>query len=314
LITGGTGFIGSHLVETFIDKGFYVTILDNLSSGNRKWLEQIENVSNLNFVLGDILDYDLVNKIMVNQDEVWHLAGNADIPLGVNNTQIDLETAVTGTRNVLEAMVKNNVKTIIFTSSGSVYGNLAANLVSETSGPLYPLSMYAAGKISAEAFISSYCHLFGLNGYIFRFGNVLGSRMPRGAIRDFLIRLSQDNSKLTILGDGKQAKSYFLVEDCIEGMLYIKSHVFCEKRAEIFNLGNPGTTFIFEIAKNVITTMGLSGVKLDYTNSEAWPGDQPVVNLDVSKVARLGWKPKRNSIEAVNEGILRMYKFLKDFN
>jgi UDP-glucose 4-epimerase len=291
--------------------GIKVTILDSMVNGNSKWLNSVIDNKNLTFINGDIAKYEDVRKAVVGQDEVWHMAGNADIPLGYSDTMVDLEAAVCGTRNVLEAMVKEGVKNIIFTSSGAVYGNMAVNLVDERSGPLYPLSMYAAGKIAAEAYISSYCHLFGLNGYVFRFGNVLGERMSRGAIRDFITRLLKDNTKLTILGNGKQAKSYFLVEECLEGIMYVTSSVKYEGKSEIFNLGNPGTTSIVTIAKDVIEQMNLKNVKIDYSNREAWPGDQPIVNLDVTKVKKLGWMPKTNSDDAVKEATSRMYRYLK---
>ncbi|MEA5504684.1 SDR family NAD(P)-dependent oxidoreductase [Halotia wernerae UHCC 0503] len=313
LVTGGAGFIGSHLVDALIEAGRKVTVLDNMSNGNKIWLDTMTSKKNFSFFLGDIKDENFVQSVMQSQQQVWHLAGNADIPLGINNTIIDIDSAVYGTRNILNAMSQEGVKDIIFSSSGSVYGDLAKSKVAEECGPLYPLSMYAAGKIAAEAFISSYSNLFGICGWIFRFGNVLGSRMSRGAIRDFALRLDKDPSQLTILGDGMQAKSYFLVEDCISGMVWLLSNykMNYKQKVEIFNLGNDEVTSVVKIAECVANAMNLPNVSFNFKGgSTAWPGDQPVVHLDVSKVQKLGWYPPNSSNEAVTVAVERMVTYL----
>lgn len=312
LVTGGAGFIGSHLVETFLNEGKKVTILDNLSNSNDMWLEQIKNHENLKILIGDVKNIKDVIGAMSGIEQVWHLAGNANIPIGYENTFIDLESAVIGTRNVLEAMKEADIKELIFTSSGSVYGNLAQNKVSESSGPLYPLSMYAAGKIAAEAFISAFCNLFKIKAWIFRFGNVLGGRMSRGVIRDFITKLSDNPEELVILGDGKQSKSYFLIEDCIEGMRYVIENASDENFAEIFNLGNAVNTSVIKIADIISNNMGLKNVSYKTTNREPWPGDQPVVNLDVTKVKNMGWCAKHDSDQAVSEASKRMIAYLNE--
>jgi UDP-glucose 4-epimerase len=312
LVTGGAGFIGSHIVETFLREGKKVTILDNMSNCNIEWLEQYKNHENLKIIKGDVKNYEDVECAMKGVQQVWHLAGNADIPLGFRNTTIDYESAVLGTRNVLEAMKEAKVDELIFTSSGSVYGNLAQEKVTECSGPLQPLSLYAAGKVSAEAFISGYCNLFHIKSWIFRFGNVLGGRMSRGVVRDFILKLHDNPESLTILGDGQQSKSYFLIEDCIEGIRYVIAHHKFEKNnVDVFNLGNDVNTSVMKIADIIAEIMGLQNVTYKTTNQEPWPGDQPVVNLDVSKVKALGWEAKRNSDEAVREAAQRMISYLK---
>ena len=311
LVTGGAGFIGSHLVESLLSEGHFVTILDNMSSGNEIWMKSYIEHPRLKVIFGDIMDIFMVESAMKNQDEVWHLAGNANIPLGYLDTQVDLNSAVQGTKNILETMRKLGVTTIVFASSGAVYGNLSKDKVKESSAPLYPLSLYAAGKLAAEAFISAYCHLFGLRGYIFRFGNVVGERMPRGVIRDFIEKLRENPSELTILGDGTQEKSYFLVEECIEGMKYVKSHVVLESQSEIFNLGNSLTTNVIQIAEIIADILNIENFRYQCTKREAWPGDQPVVKLDVSKVKQLGWHTKYNSYESVEIAAKRMNEYLK---
>lgn len=311
LVTGGAGFIGSHIVEMFLSEGKHVTILDNMSNANKEWLHEIADHKNLRIVKGNVKNYKDVKCAIKGVKQVWHLAGNADIPLGFKNTKIDYESAVLGTRNVLEGMREGKVDELIFTSSGSVYGNLALETVSENSGPLQPLSLYAAGKVSAEAFISGYCNLFHINSWIFRFGNVLGSRMSRGVIRDFIQKLHNNPRELTILGDGKQSKSYFLVEDCIEGIRYVMAHYEFKSSADVFNLGNAVNTSVIKIADIITDIMGLKNVTYKTNNREPWPGDQPVVNLDVSKVQALGWKAKSSSDEAVREAAKRMISYLK---
>ena len=312
LVTGGAGFIGSYIVETFLREGKKVTILDNMSNCNKEWVEQNKYHKNLKIVEGDIINYEDVQRAIKGTKQVWHLAGNADIPLGFSNTKIDYESAVLGTRNVLEAMREEEIDELIFTSSGSVYGNLAQEKVTECSGPLQPLSLYAAGKVSAEAFISGFCNLFHIKSWIFRFGNVLGGRMSRGVIRDFIKKLHDDPTSLTILGDGKQSKSYFLVEDCIEGIRYVMAeYTFKSSNVDVFNLGNAVNTSVIKIADIIADTMNLKNVTYKTTNREPWPGDQPVVNLDVSKVKALGWEAKRSSDEAVREAAKRMIDYLQ---
>jgi UDP-glucose 4-epimerase len=301
-------------VDCLLQAGRSVTLLDNMSNGNKKWLEEYISHPNLRFIEGDLENIEIVKEAMEQQEQVWHLAGNADIPLGRKDTLIDINSAVYGTRNLLQAMTEQGVREIIFASSGSVYGDLAQNKVNEQSGPLYPLSMYAAGKIAAEAFISSYCNLFDIKAWIFRFGNVLGSRMPRGVIRDFLTRLNKNGKQLTILGDGKQSKSYFLVEDCIDGMQFIISNYEFkhDHKVEIFNLGNSEMISVMKIADEVIKALLLYNVEISFSGGKiGWPGDQPNVNLDVTKVKNLGWEPSHNSDEAVNIAICRMKEYLQ---
>ncbi len=313
LLTGGAGFIGSHCAEALLSSGRSVTIFDNLSTGNRDWLAEQRGRPGLRTVIGDLADSALLRQAMEGSGAVWHLASNADIPGGYRDTRLDLEASVAGTRNVLEAMRETGVRSLLYSSTGAVYGMRAEHGVVESDGPLLPNSLYAAGKIAAEAFISAYCHLFGLRAWVFRFGNVLGSRMPRGAIRDFALRLSRDPSRLRILGDGCQSKSYLLVEECIEGMLHLVETVGTdeERPCRVINLGAPGVTHIRTIARRVAAEMGLSDVELEVAGERlAWPGDQPRVRLDVSLAAAYRWRARRTSDEAVAEAVNRMVAYL----
>jgi UDP-glucose 4-epimerase len=313
LVTGGAGFIGSHLVDALVASGRRVSVIDDMSNGNRAWLEQARSNSSIDVTVAKLRDEVALRRAMAKQQLVFHLAGNADIPVGVRDTHIDLESAVEGTCNVLRAMVEAGVRDLLFTSSGAVYGNLAHNRASERSGPMVPLSLYAAGKLAAEAFIGAFCHLFARRAWIFRLGNVLGSRMPRGAIRDFARKLSDDPSALEILGDGAQRKNYFLVEDCLQGMLHAyANHALSEGNpCAVLNLGAEDSTGIVEIAREVAAGLGLGDVQLRFGGgSVGWPGDQPVVSLDVSDVHALGWRARHSSGEAVAIAVRRMLDYM----
>jgi UDP-glucose 4-epimerase len=308
-LTGGAGFIGSHCVDVLLASGRSVTVFDNLSTANREWLEAQRGRTGLRVVVGDLADEELLRREVRGHDIVLHLAANADIPGGYHDTRVDLDSSVVGTRNLLEAMRHVGVQPLVFASSGAVYGSLAEREVPETAGPLQPLSLYAAGKLAAEAFISAYCSLFGLRAWIFRFGNVLGARMPRGAIRDFALRLRRDPSRLRILGDGAQSKSYLLVEECIEGMLHLVEAVRLdnERPCQVVNLGAPGFTEVREIGRLVARGMGMDDVPLEVAGDQlAWPGDQPRVRLDVGLAAHHGWRAGRSSDEAVGEAVGRL--------
>jgi UDP-glucose 4-epimerase len=225
-ITGGAGFIGSHAVDILLSQGYEVAVYDNLSNGKREFIEHHFGEPNFKFIEGSILDVDKLTETIKGYDLVWHLAANTDIIGGHEQPRRDLMDCVVGTFNVVEAMRIAGIQPIIFSSTGAVYGELCKDVsMSESAGPLLPVSNYAAGKIGSEAFISAYCHLYGLRGWIFRFGNVIGARITHGVIVDFIKRLKNDSTRLLIFGDGQQEKNYFLVEECIEGMAFASRNI-----------------------------------------------------------------------------------------
>jgi UDP-glucose 4-epimerase len=238
------------------------------------------------------------------------MAANTDIIGSHEQPDRDLKDCVVATFNVVEAMRQNGIKPILFASSGAVYGQLCLeNHVDEGAGPLMPMSTYAAGKIGSEAFISCYCHLYGLQGWIFRFGNVLGSRITHGVIFDFVRKLRENPNELLILGDGTQEKNYFLTEECINGMAWAFRNIpmSTETPCDVFNLGTKTVTRVTEIARIVIEEMGLCGVKVEIQGTKlAWLGDQPKVHFTVEKINRLGWKCQRSSDVAVRTAVRRM--------
>jgi UDP-glucose 4-epimerase len=305
-ITGGAGFIGSHVIDLLINNGYSITVYDNLSSGNIYWIDHHFGKDNFTFLKADLLDFDFLQKAIAGQDLVWHLAANTDIPNGYNNTDLDLKNCVIGTYNVLESMKNNGIKPIIFSSSGAVYGDIS-ELITENTGPLLPISLYAAGKLSCEGFISAYCSLFDLRGWVFRFSNVIGNRMGHGVIHDFIHKLLKNPNELEILGNGQQEKNFFLVEECIDGMIFAFNN-FKEKPCNIFNLGSNTTTKVIKIAQIVMEEMGLKNVKVYFTGESGWPGDVQRSNICPVKINAAGWHVKHTSDEAIRIAVKRLLK------
>jgi UDP-glucose 4-epimerase len=214
---------------------------------------------------------------------------------------------VIATWSVLEAMVAHGIRDILFASTGAVYGDTIEGTFKERSGPLLPLSLYGAGKIACEGFLSAYASLFGIRPWIFRFGNVIGERTNHGILFDFIAKLRNSPSELEILGTGKGEKNYFLVEDCIHGMLHTFHQAHAGPFPVLVNLGTDSTSKVMEIAAIVIEEMGLSNVAYKFTGTPVgWPGDQPIVVLDTTKIHELGWWCKRTSNEAVRIALRRL--------
>ncbi len=304
-VTGGAGFIGSHLVDRLLAEGNGVTVFDNLSAGKEANIAHHRDDENFRFCHADVLDLDALTAAMRGHQVVWHLAANSDIPGGNQNTDLDLKNGTTATRNVLEAMRRNKLDKILFSSSSTVYGDVPLEALAETHGPLLPISLYGASKLACEGLLSAYSHLFGINVWTFRFGNVLGTRMGHGVIRDFIIKLKKNPRELEILGDGNQQKNYFLIEDCLDGMVWAFKH--SGKRFNVFNLGCASTVTVTEIARIVTAEMGLGQVKFTYTGGvRGWPGDAPYVWYDLGKMKRLGWSARYSSAEAVRIAARRL--------
>lgn len=309
-LTGGAGFIGSHVVDALLAQGYHVTAYDNLSNGRRAFIERHLDAPNFRFVEADCLDAERLAAEMRGHDLVWHLAANTDIIRSHEKPSRDLRDCVTATFNVVEAMRQTGIVPLLFSSTGAVYGDLCRDVaMSEGAGPLLPMSTYAAGKIGSEAFIAAYCHVYGLRAWMFRFGNVIGARLTHGVIFDFINKLRRDPGELLILGDGTQEKNYFLVEECIEGIAFgfRRIPMTAERPCDIFNLGTSTVTRVTEIARIVIEEMGLADVKVRIAGTaRAWPGDQPRVHITVDRMREQGWRARRTSDEAVRVAVRRM--------
>ena len=304
-VSGGAGFIGSHLVDRLIKDGGTVTVYDNLSSGKESWIEHHLGKESFSFIHADLLDTDSLKKAMAGHDLIWHFGANTDIPSGNRITDLDLKNCTIATYNVLEAMRENGLKKIIFPSSSTVYGDTPSTAMGEGYGPTLPISLYGAGKLACEGLISSYCHLFDLQAWMFRFGNVMGSRMGHGILYDFIHKLKKNPHELEILGDGNQNKNYFLIEDCLDGIFFTFENA--DEQCNLFVLGCDTTVQVNDIARIVIEEMGLKDVKFRYTGGRrGWPGDVPVVRFDVSKINKLGWSTRYTSAEAIRIATKRL--------
>jgi UDP-glucose 4-epimerase len=301
-VTGGAGFIGSHLVDRLLSEGSFVTVYDNLCSGRKEFIKQHFSNERFKLVEGCLLDLDKVEKAAVGHDLIFHFAANPEARLGIEDTVLDLRQETIATYNVLEAMRINKIKKIVFASSGTIYGETPIMPLPENYGPLLPISLYGAAKLACEALISAYCHLFDMQAWIFRFANIVGKRATHGVIYDFINKLRRNPSELEILGDGTQRKPYLHVDDCIDGILFgfRNSH----DKVNVFNLGCSTTTTVTTIAKFVVNGMGLNNVQFKYTGgNRGWLGDVPQVRLDVKKINRLGWRATYISDKAVKKAI-----------
>jgi UDP-glucose 4-epimerase len=301
-VTGGAGFIGSHLVDEQIKRGNQVTVYDNLSSGKKDFFKQHNKNDNYNFVEADLLDFKCVKKEIKNHDVVFHIAANPFVRLGEKQTRLDLEQGPIVTYNILEGMRVNDIKKIVFSSSSVVYAETPPIDIPETFGPTLPISLYGAGKLGAEGLISAFCGTFGFQTWIYRFANVVGIRSTHGVIVDFIAKLQKNPKELEILGDGKQQKPYLHVSDIVDGILFGFEN--SNDQVNLFNLGVDSNTTVTHIAEMVIEEMGLSKVKFNYTGgSRGWAGDVPRFQLDTSKMRGLGWIARYTSDEAVRKAI-----------
>ncbi|MFH1386291.1 MAG: NAD-dependent epimerase/dehydratase family protein, partial [bacterium] len=232
------------------------------------------------------------------------------IRLGLKYTETDLKQNTIVTYNVLEAMRLGGVKEIAFSSTSTIYGEPTVMPTPENYGPLLPISLYGASKLACEALCASFAHCFGLKCWIFRFANIVGGRGTHGIIYDFLDKLKKNNKELEVLGNGKQLKSYLLVDDCIEAMLYVYAN--SKEQFNLFNLGAGDQMEVALLAQILVERSGLKNVRIKYTGSErGWPGDVPQMSLSVEKVNQLGWKAKYNSRQAIEIAIERMLKECK---
>jgi UDP-glucose 4-epimerase len=297
LVTGGLGFIGSHLVDKLLAEGWEVVVLDNLLTGRKSNLARHAGSSALKVVEGDIRNKGTVTKSMRGADAVFHLAAHALMRVSQSDPSADIDYNFQGTMNVLLSAAALEVPDFVFASTSALYGEaLVVPTPEEYSG--IQTSFYGAAKLAGEAFASALVQFVPMKFWAFRFGTVLGERCRRGAIWDFEHKLMKNPKELEILGDGKQTKDYLSVEDCVEGMMvgYQKS----SGAVNIFNLGLTEKTTVDEVADIVIQEMGLRGVKRRYTGgSHGWKGDNPVVNLSYEKIRKLGWKPKTGAKDAV---------------
>jgi len=305
LVTGGAGFIGSHLTERLLREGHDVRVYDNFSTGQRQFLEIAKADEKFELIEADLLDEAKLDRSMKGVEFVWHLAANADVRFGTDRPRQDLEQNTIATANVLEAMRKNYVEQIVFSSTGSIYGE--ADVIPTPEGCPMPVqtSLYGASKLACEGMISAYCEGFKMRAWIFRFVSILGERYSHGHIFDFYNKLRDDPKRLHILGNGQQKKSYLYIHDCLDAMF-----TAVESATGSVNVLNLGTDEYVEVndSVRVITQHLQLNPKRTYAGGErGWIGDNPFIFLDCERMRSLGWSPKYS----IRDGILATLDWLQ---
>jgi len=296
-VTGGAGFIGSHLVDSLINQGHEVTVYDDLSSGKKEFISHHFENEHFLFIRADLVNKKRLEKEIQGHDVVFHIAANPDVRSGADDPSI-AEKDIRATYTLLDSMRKTGIHKIVFSSSSVIYGETPEKPLPEEYGPLLPISVYGAAKLASEGLISSFSHTFDMQAWIYRFANVVGIRGTHGVIVDFINKLRKNPHELEILGDGKQKKPYLYVTECIEGILYGFKHA--NEQINVFNLGVDSTTEVTRIGELVVEEMGLTDVSFSYTGGKrGWKGDVPHFQFDISKIGELGWKPLLSSDEAV---------------
>jgi UDP-glucose 4-epimerase len=296
-ITGAAGFIGSTLVDRLLSDGHEVVGYDNFSTGQEVFLAEACRSPAFRLVRGDALDSRPLTEAMAGASIVFHLAANADVRFGTDHPRRDLEQNTIATFNVLEAMRTNGVPRIAFASTGSIYGE--ATLIPTPEDAPFPVqtSLYGASKLACEGLIEAYAEGFGIHSWIFRFVSILGERYTHGHVFDFYGSLRRDPTRLRVLGDGHQRKSYLYVHDCIEAMLVALAHA--GEKVNIFNLGTDEYCELNDSIAWICEELGTAPT-LDYTGGDrGWIGDNPFIFLDTSRIRRLGWRPTRTIRESV---------------
>lgn len=291
-ITGGAGFIGSNLADRLIAQGVEVAIIDDFSTGRREFLEPAVAAGVARLIDGDVLDVGAVEAAVAGCDWVFHLQANADLRRGLDHPRRDLEQNTIATSNVLEAMRTQGVKQIVFSSTGSVYGEPEVFPTPEDAPFPIQTSLYAASKLAGEGLISAYAAGYGFTGVICRFVSVLGERYTHGHVFDFYRALKRDPGHLRVLGDGRQEKSYMYVQDCVNAILLATDHHEADPGAHIYNLGTDETLLVDESIALITKHLGLSPA-IEHTGGQrGWVGDSPLIRLDTKRIHALGWRPR----------------------
>jgi UDP-glucose 4-epimerase len=307
VVTGCAGFIGSNLTDRLLSLGHSVIGIDNFSTGQKNFLSRAFLDPRFKLFELDLLDFESLVTIFQDKeiDAIFHLAANADVRFGTNHPRKDLEQNTIVTFNVLESMRLNNIKKIIFSSTGSVYGE-SKIIPTPEDGP-FPVqtSLYGASKVACEGLISSYCEGFGFKSWIFRFVSILGERYTHGHIFDFYLKLKQNSRTLNVLGNGKQKKSYLYVRDCINAILLAFAET--NESVNIFNLGADEFCEINDSVKWICGNLNVSPNLVYSGGDRGWIGDNPFIYLDTKKIRLLGWKSELT----IQEGVLKTLDWLK---
>jgi UDP-glucose 4-epimerase len=304
LITGGAGFIGSHLVDFLMKSGETVRVLDNLSAGDLSNLSLWLSSPKMKVFQEDVLDKEIIFKVLKGCDTVFHLAANPEVRSEKASPHDHFKQNIEATYNLLECIREvGGVERFVFASTSTVYGEPSEIPTPETYGPLKPISHYGASKLASEALSMSYASMCEFGCVIYRLANVIGPKSNHGVIYDFVMKLREDPSRLEVLGDGTQSKSYLFVDDCITGMMAGLADLDGEIR--VYNIGSTDRIDVLSIADAVIDAMALENVEICTTGGvsggRGWKGDVKKMQLDMSLLNSVGWRAKLSSLEAVRE-------------
>lgn len=305
-IAGGAGFIGSHLCRSILkdEPNAEITVYDNFSSGQMWHLNDIKD--KLKIVKADIKDKDALLNAMKGNDVVYHFASNPDIAKAMTQPDIDFWEGTYLTNNIIEAMRISGVMNLLYASGSGVYGDAGFTEASEDYSPQLPISTYGSSKLACEAMLCSYCYMFDMNAAAFRFANVVGPNQTHGVGYDFTKKLLDDNSKLTILGDGSQSKSYIYVTDIINAIRNIQQSFL--KGYSYYNVSTLDYISVKEIADITTAVLNLENVKYEFTGgNRGWKGDVPVVRLNSEKIRSTGWTNEYTSAEAIRKSVESIY-------
>ncbi|MEM1664796.1 MAG: GDP-mannose 4,6-dehydratase [Zestosphaera sp.] len=308
VVTGGAGFIGSHVTEYLVIKGFEVVVVDNLSSGSLENINHLIKNGKVKLLIKDLKIFDGELRNAFNEaDTVYHFAANPEVRVSMTEPRTHFEENVLVTFNVLEGCRLNDVKEVVFASSSTVYGD-AQVFPTPEDHPTKPISVYGVSKLMSENLLAGYSDIYGIRALSLRFANIVGPRQTHGVIVDFISKLRRNPKKLEILGDGTQKKSYLHVIDLIEGMHIALEHLRkSSARYEVYNIGNIDWISVKEIADLVVEELGLNNVEYVFKpatqDGRGWLGDVKFMLLDVRKLMSLGWRPKLSSKEALREAI-----------
>ena len=305
LVTGGAGFIGSYLTSELLKRGCQVTVIDDFSAGSMENLGRLTESSSLKVVSEDLKTPRKLDKIVKENVLIFHLAANPEVRVGQTAPKVHFEENVLVTFNLLEAVRRaGGERTLVFTSTSTVYGEASMMPTPEDYGPLIPISTYGGSKLASEALIASYVHTFNLKGLVLRLANVVGGKSNHGVIFDFVKKISEDSGELEILGDGTQEKSYLYVTDLVEAMMHLTERGFeGSGKTAIFNVGSEDRVTVKEIARVVAGEMGCPKIRFRFTGGvdggRGWKGDVKNMQLSIKKLLDSGWTPKHSSIQAV---------------
>ncbi|MGA2935084.1 MAG: NAD-dependent epimerase/dehydratase family protein [Methanomicrobiales archaeon] len=306
VVTGGCGFIGSHLVNALAGRGESVAVIDNLSTGSEANIAGPLRDGGTTLRKADLL-HEGWEDLFAGAARVYHLAADPDVRMSGIHPENVIQNNILATGRVLEAMRRHDVPGIVFTSTSTVYGEASVIPTPEDYAPLEPISVYAASKLACEALISAYCHSYGMQGWVFRFANIIGERSNHGVIWDFVNKLRENPRALEILGDGKQTKSYLEIHECVKAMLYAVDQA--KGTYNVLNIGSEDWIDVTGIADIVVPALGLTKVDYRFTGGErGWVGDVPRMLLSIDRLKGLGWKPvmgSRESVKAAAEAMAR---------